>query len=117
MNFQDIPMPPGAALVGSTPSMTELSISSGLLAAHMAPRGKCGRLVVEEGACQFIWEDEPDNVIDCDPNHHVVISPERLHRVVLTGPVQLRVEFYTLPENLGAYDPAAARPGQEHLDQ
>jgi len=117
MNIQSEPLPAGATLVGSTPTMTETSISPGLLAAHMAPRGKCGRLVVEEGACQFIWEDEPDSPIDCDPAHPVVIAAERLHHVVITGPVKLRVEFYTLPVSLDALDPDAARPGEDHLDE
>ena len=72
-------------------------------------------LVVEEGACQFVWEDEPDKPLDCDPDHPVVIFPERYHHVSITGPVKLRVEFYSVPTVLGDLDPNAARPGQDFL--
>jgi tellurite resistance-related uncharacterized protein len=115
MNFQDAEMPTGAVQAGSTPTMTEETIVPGILANHMAPKGKCGRLVVEEGACQFVWEDDPDNSLDCDPDHPVVIFPERFHHVVVTGPVKLRVEFYSMPATLGDFDPNAVRPGDDFI--
>ena len=115
MNFQNAEMPAGAELAGSTPIMTEETVIPGILANHMAPKGKCGRLVVEEGACQFVWEDDLENLIDCDPDHPVVIFAERFHHVVLTGPVKLRVEFYSLPTTLGGLDPDAGRPGDDFI--
>jgi len=115
MNFQNAEMPAGAVLAGSTPTMTEETIVPGILANHMAPKGKCGLLVVEEGACQFVWEDDPDNIIDCDPEHPVVIFAERFHHVVLTGAVKLRVEFYALPVSLGDLDANAGRPGEDFV--
>ena len=115
MNFQNAEMPTGAVLSGSTPVMTEETVIPGVLANHMAPKGKCGRLVVEEGACQFVWEDDPDNPLDCDPDHPVVIFPERFHHVVVTGPVKLRVEFYAMAATLGDFDPGAARPGKDFI--
>ena len=115
MNFQNAEMPAGAELAGSTPVMTEETAIPGILANHMAPKGKCGRLVVEEGACQFVWEDDLDNPLDCDPDHPVVIFAERFHHVVLTGPVKLRVEFYSLPTTLGGLDPDAVRPGDDFI--
>ena len=95
--------------------MTHETIAPGILAKHMAPKGKCGLLVVEEGACQFVWEDDKENPIDCDPGHPVVIFPERYHHVRITGPVKLRVEFYTLPVTLGDFDDAAQRPGDDFI--
>ena len=115
MNYQTKTLPQGAELAGATPVMDEKTIAPGILAKHMAPRGKCGLLVVEEGACQFVWEDEPDNPIDCDPDHPVVIFPERYHHVSLTGPVKLRVEFYTLPISLDGLDASAHRPGDDFI--
>jgi tellurite resistance-related uncharacterized protein len=111
MNYQNAQLPDGAKRAGATPVMTEETIAQGILAKHMAPKGKCGFLVVEEGACQFVWEDDAANPIDCDPDHPVVIFPERYHHVAITGPVKLRVEFYTLPVNLEGLDEAAPRPG------
>jgi tellurite resistance-related uncharacterized protein len=115
MNFQNAEMPAGAVLAGSTPTMTEETIVPGILANHMAPKGKCGLLVVEEGACRFVWEDDVDSPLDCDPDHPVVIFPERFHHVVLTGPVKLRVEFHTLPVSMGNLDPNAVRPGDDFV--
>jgi len=102
-------------LAGTTPIMDEESIVPGILKNHMAPKGKCGLLVVEEGACQFIWEDDPDNPLDCDPDHPVVIFAERFHHVVITGPVKLKVEFYSMPMTLDAKDPNALRPGKDFI--
>ncbi len=112
MNYQKAQLPEGAVLAGTTPTMTEDTIVPGILANHMAPKGKCGLLVVEEGACRFVWEDDQDNPIDCDPDHPVVIFPERFHHVAVTGPVKLRVEFYSQPQSLGKLDPDAVRPGE-----
>ena len=115
MNYQKDQLPDGAKLSGAAPVMTEKTIAPGILAKHMAPKGKCGFLVVEEGACQFVWEDDASNPIDCDPNHPVVIFPERYHHVAITGPVKLRVEFYALPVILEGLDETASRPGDNFI--
>ena len=43
------------------------------------------RPVVEEGSLQFVWEDEEGNFLDADPQHPIVIFPERFHHVTITG--------------------------------
>ena len=58
MNYQNATLPKGALKVGSTPTMTEKTVVPGILKAHLAPRGKFGYLVVEEGSLQFVWEDK-----------------------------------------------------------
>ena len=115
MNFQNAQLPDGVQLVGKTKTFTEGTVLTSLLANHMAPKGKHGLLVVEEGACQFVWEDDPDTRLDCDPDHPIVIFPERYHHVVIIGPVKLWVEFYSVPTVLGDLDPNASRPGQDFL--
>jgi tellurite resistance-related uncharacterized protein len=115
MNFQNADLPDGAELAGTTTTMTEETILPGILANHMAPKGKCGLLVVEEGACRFAWEDDLENPIDCDPDHPVVIFPERFHHVIVTGPVKLRVEFYALLTTVEGLDPKALRPGDDFV--
>ena len=117
MNYQKESLPQGAVLAGATPVMDENTIAPGILKKHMAPKGKCGLLKVETGACQFIWEDDPDHPIDCDADHPVVIFPERYHHVKITGPVTLKVEFYSLPVTLGNMDDQAARPGEDFIDK
>ena len=94
MNFQNESLPESAGKIGATPTMTEETVAPGLLKKHLAPRGRFGHLVVEEGALQFIWEDDPGNALDADPGHPIVIFPERFHHVKITGKVRFRVEFY-----------------------
>jgi tellurite resistance-related uncharacterized protein len=111
MNFQDETLPDQAVKVGSTPSMTNETVVPGILRKHLAPKGKYGLLVVEEGALQFVWEDDDANVLDADPNHPIVIAPERYHHVVLGAPVRFRVEFYSI----ASADPAP--PTDEHAER
>ena len=94
MNYQEATLPEGAVKAGSTPSMTEETVVAGILKKHLAPKGKFGYLVVEEGSLQFVWEDDEDNILDADPEHPIVIFPERYHHVSITGKVRFRVEFY-----------------------
>ena len=94
MNYQNAMLPEDAIKVGSTPSMTEETVVPGILNKHLAPKGKFGYLVVEEGSLQFVWEDEEDNVLDADSEHPIVIFPERFHHVSITDKVRFRVEIY-----------------------
>ena len=115
MNYQYATLPEGAKKVGSTPTMTEETVVPGILKKHLAPRGKFGYLVVEEGSLQFVWEDEEDNVFDANPAHPIVIFPERYHHVSITAKVRFRVEFY----DVGSIDIAdnlikkGQRPGED----
>ena len=117
MNFQNETLPQGAQKIGSTPTMTEETVLPGILKKHLAPKGRFGYLVVEEGALQFVWEDDPDNVLDADPENSIVIFPERFHHVNITGKVRFRVEFY----DVGGIDIDAGlkqkgdRPGQDFI--
>lgn len=116
MNYQNDNLPVGATLTGSTPSMTEETVVKGILKNHLAPKGKYGLVVVEEGTLQFVWEDEKDNVIDADPAHPVVIYPERFHHVEITGAVKFRVEFYNPPSDNENEGKDGARPGEPFCD-
>ena len=98
MNYQNATFPEKSIKVGSTPSMTEETVAPGILKNHLAPKGKFGYLVVEEGALQFVWEDDENNVLDADSEHPIVIFPERFHHVLLTDKVRFRVEFYEVKD-------------------
>ena len=117
MNFQNETLPRGAQKIGSTPTMTEETVIPGILKKHLAPKGRFGYLVVEEGTLQFIWEDDAENALDADPQNPIVIFPERFHHVNITGPVRFRVEFY----DVGGIDIGAGskqtgdRPGQDFI--
>lgn len=112
MNYQNESLPSGVTKVGSTPSMTEKTVVPGILRNHLAPKGKIGYLVVEEGALQYVWEDDADNVLDADQEHPIVIFPERFHHVVITGAVRFRVEFYQPLKQVEVPRQEGERPGE-----
>lgn len=117
MNYQNETLPPGAKKIGSTPTMTEETVVPGILKKHLSPRGRFGYLVVEEGALQFVWEDDVQNVLDADPEHPIVIFPERFHHAAITGRVRFRVEFYEVG-SVGIDDNLqqnAERPGEDYI--
>ena len=110
MSFQHAELPPDWVRVGNTKTMTEATIPPGLLRNHRTAKDRYGFWVVEKGTLQFRWEDD-GSVLDADPQHPIVIFPERLHRVLITGSVTFRVEFYeqvdreTEPPPLYTIDP------------
>ncbi len=117
MNYQEETLPEGAIKIGSTPSMTEETVAPGILRNHLAPKGKFGYLVVEEGTLKFVWEDDENNVLDSDPEHPIVIFPERFHHVSIKDKVRFRVEFYEVPSGVAidAEKKEGERPGQDFL--
>ena len=117
MNYQNEKLPDGAVKVGSTPSMTEETVVKGILKNHLTPKGKYGYVVVETGVLQFIWEDDQNNILDADPEHPIVIFPERFHHVVITGEVIFRVEFYEVPVIDDEKSKIGVRPGEDFLDK
>jgi tellurite resistance-related uncharacterized protein len=115
MNYQNATLPSGANLAGSTKLMNQETVVPGILKKHLAPKGKWGYLVVENGSLQYVWEDDAENVLDADPGHPIVIYPERFHHVVITGPVEFRVEFYIVEEGAAKPEKDGDRPGEAFL--
>ena len=111
MNYQNATLPENATLAGSTKLMNQETVVPGILKKHLAPKGKWGYLVVETGSLQYIWEDDPEHVLDADPDHPIVIYPERFHHVVITGAVQFRVEFYRVEGDQESPELHGDRPG------
>ena len=97
--------------------MTKETVVPGILKEHLAPKGKYGYLVVEQGSLQFVWEDEDNNVLDANREHPIFIFPERFHHVKITGKVQFRVEFYQVPNEQSSdlRQESGARPGQDYV--
>lgn len=113
MNYQNAKLPDGAEFASLTPLMTDENVLKPILKKHMAPKGKCGYLIVTKGKLKFVWEDTGEE-LDADPEHPIVIWPERYHHVEITGPVAFKVEFYKVPATLTP-DPNAVRPGEQFL--
>lgn len=101
--FQFEQLPANLKKVGETPVMDEKNIFKEILQSHTSPKGKYGYLVIIEGTADFIWEDEPDKIYTADKYHPIVIFPERKHHVIITGPVKLKIEFYS--DNLKFLNP------------
>ncbi len=95
MNYQNKALPKHVIKVRETPSMTEKTVVPGILKNHLTPKGYYGYLVVEEGALQFVWEDD-SCILDADSEHPIVIFPERRHHVLIKNKVRFHVEFYDI---------------------
>lgn len=115
MNYQDAVLPDTAEKAGETKWMNQDTVVPGILKKHLAPKGKWGRLVVRSGSLEYVWEDDAENVLISDPGHPIVIYPERFHHVVITGPVEFKVEFYIVPESDAADQKEGDRPGEAFL--
>lgn len=101
--FQFEQLPVNLKKIGETPIMNEKNIFKEILESHASPKGKYGYLVIIEGTADFVWEDEPDKIYTADRYHPIVIFPEKKHHVIITGPVKLKVEFYS--DNLKFLNP------------
>ena len=116
MRYQDERLPEGAVKAGETPVMNQDNVFPGILEKHMAPKGKWGRVVVVKGSLEYVWEDTPEEIFTVDPEHSLVIEPERYHHVILTGDVEFKVEFYKVEAEVkGKTDKDAQRPGENFL--
>ncbi len=116
MNFQNAKLPQGAVKVGATPTMDNETVKPGILQNHLAPKGKYGLVVVEEGSLKYIWEDEDGPALDCDPDHPIVIYPERYHHIEMPVPCKFRVEFYSVLESVSIKHPNEnKRPGEAFI--
>ena len=90
-------LPGGLVLVRTTPEFTEETVPAALLRAHRVAEGVWGRLVVIEGAVEFVFEDEPELRTRLTAGTSIAIPPKRPHRVVLVGPARFAVEFHRSP--------------------
>lgn len=75
-----------------TRAFTQDTLPKGLLAAHTTKAGVWGRVVVEAGAVDLVFEADGRRV-RCAPGSPGDIPPEVPHHLELRGPVQLFVEF------------------------
>ena len=115
MNYQNATLPEHAEKAGETKRMNQDTVVPGILKKHLAPKGKWGYLVVESGSLEYIWEDDPEHILTADPDHPIVIYPERFHHVEITGPVEFKVEFYIVPETDETERKEGDRPGEAFL--
>lgn len=111
--YQGAHLPPNAKFSASTPILTDTNVPSQILGKHMTPKGKCAMLVVLKGNLQLVWEDT-GVIHDADPEHPVLIYPERYHHVQMDGPSEFRIDFYEI-KYAGKFDESAKRPGEKYI--
>ncbi len=87
-------LPKDLTLARTTRTFTEKSVPDGLLQSHQIAAGVWGQIVVEDGSIDFAFEDALDHRRYLEAGDNLVIPPQRLHRVILTGPVRFLIEFY-----------------------
>lgn len=108
-------LPKNLKKMGETPLMTEKNVFPDILKKHMTPKNKLGYLIVSSGELNYIWEDENDKVYTVDSEHPLVIYPERYHRVILTGAVEFKIEFFKYDITISS-DEKALRPGESFIN-
>lgn len=85
--------PEGVEKYSETPIFTETSTPAKLLQIHDTKPDVWGRIVVLEGALDYIIPGPPERVLRLDPKRCGVIRPAEPHRVALIGAVRFKVEF------------------------
>jgi tellurite resistance-related uncharacterized protein len=89
-----IELPDGLQHVRTTDTFDQDHHPAGLRRAHRVAEGVWARLVVHTGALTFVFEDDPDHVVDVAAGASQVIPPGRLHHVGIAGPVTFELEFH-----------------------
>ena len=114
MTYQNEKLPLEQDKIGETPWLNEVTVLKPILNKHMAPKGKVGLVIVRKGSLDYVWEDDLENVLTGDVEHPIVIEPERYHHVIITGPVEFKIEFYKdVPP--ATTDEDAVRPGESFI--
>ena len=77
-----------------SPVFTEKTTPKKLVKVHTTKKGAWGRLVVLEGALDYIISGPNEKSQRLSPDIDGVIKPEEPHRVAILGPVRFKIEFY-----------------------
>ena len=75
------------------PSWDASSVPAGLLDRHRLKAGVWGELVVRAGRVRLHYDAPIDRVVDLEAGQVAAIPPEVVHRLELTGDVELRLDF------------------------
>jgi tellurite resistance-related uncharacterized protein len=85
-----------AAPYHQTPVYDAQTLPEAVRRAHNTKAGVWGLLQVLSGELRFVFHD-PLSERMADPAHPVVIPPEAVHHVEVTGPVRMQISFYREP--------------------
>jgi len=85
--------PPEVPPYKRTRTFTAESLPAGLRADHRTRAGVWGRVVVESGAVELVFDGPPERRARCLPGCPGDIPPQEPHRLDGDGPFSLYVEF------------------------
>ena len=91
-------LPISAIKYAETPVFTEATAPAKLLSLHDTKPDVWGRIVVLEGALDYIIPGPPEQQLRLTPELSGVIRPAEPHRVAPVGAVRFKVEFYSVHE-------------------
>ncbi len=92
--LREAELPAGLDHVRTTDTFDHDHHPAGLRRAHRVAEGIWARLVVHTGGLDFVFDDDPDCVIDVRAGASVVIPPGRFHHVDIAGPLTFALEFH-----------------------
>ncbi|WP_428409143.1 DUF1971 domain-containing protein [Hyphococcus sp.] len=87
-------LPEGLVHYGGTPVFTEKTVPEKLLRAHDTKPGVWGKLVVLDGAVDYVIFGPPEDRARIEAGGFAIIEPEVKHLVTPLGPATFRVDFY-----------------------
>lgn len=89
-------LPEDLTILGKAGPWNQDSLPAGLLGAHRTPQGRWGRLRIDNGTVDFQFESDSldDSIAHLRAGSHQSIPPDVPHRLILTGPLRLELEFW-----------------------
>lgn len=93
-------LPAGFTKYGGTAVFTEKTVPAKLTSAHDTKPGVWGKLIVLDGALDYVVPGPPEERARIEAGGFGVIEPEVKHYVTPLGPVTFRVDFYRKEESV-----------------
>ena len=91
-------LPDNVEKYGETAIFTETTVPAKLTSAHDTKHGVWGRLMVLDGALDYIIIGPPESRRRIGQGEYAVVEPAILHWIGIRGPVRFKVEFHRRPE-------------------
>ena len=94
-------IPEGLEKFSESPIFDQDTTPDALKQDHQVKSGVWGRLVVFDGALEYLVAGTPEIARRIEATGHAIIEPEQLHSVRMIGDVRFQVEFYRQPKEMG----------------
>lgn len=88
------PLPPDCAPYRTIGPFDAASLPRGLRSEHSLKAGTWGVLSLAEGTIAFVWDDGTGGREELSAPADLVVPPQVLHHVEISGPFALTIAFY-----------------------